>query len=208
MREKDQKPTILGVSTRPVEHLKRVWEYPIIWWPLFCIFVLSVFSTYLSEIVNEGMWADLGVFTPFVYVIVLMGLLLGIVINAGIYKLIVWLAKGDATFKQLFSATLFITPITIIGVIIQNMAVVFFHVPKDVTVTSLNALIRLPDQWHAVLGNIDIFVIWNLILTGLLLTQVGRMSKRTSWLIVGVFYLLSLIFQYVGSTINISVSWG
>lgn len=207
MKEKTQKPTIIGVSTKPAEHLKRVWENPLIWWPLCCVLILTVIVTYLSKLVNEGMWADLSMPIPFVYVVTLIGLLLGIVINAAIYKFIVFLAKGDASFQQLFSAVLFITPITIIGTIISHLTVIFFHVPKDITVTSLNALIRLPGQWHAVLANIDIFVIWSLILTGLLFIQVGRMSPRTSWIIVGVFYLLSLTLQYLGTVINMSVSW-
>ncbi|WP_239646690.1 hypothetical protein [Bacillus zhangzhouensis] len=66
MQEKRQKPTIIGVSTRPTEHLKRVWEDPVVWWPLCCVLVLTVIITYLSELVT------------------LIGLILGIVINAAI----------------------------------------------------------------------------------------------------------------------------
>lgn len=65
-------------------------------------------------------------------------------------------------------------------------------------------------SWDAVLANIDLFVIWNLVLIGFLLIKVGRTSPRISWIIVIVFYVLSLIFQYVGTTItiNMSLSWG
>jgi len=208
MNEIKQKPTIIGVSTRPSEHLKRVWENPVVWWPLSCVLILTVVVTYLSELVNKGMWADLSLPVPVVYVVTLIGLVFGIVINAAIYKFIVFLAKGDATFRQLFSAVLFILPVTIIGTIISHLAVIFFHVPKDITVTSLNALIRISGPWQAVLANIDLFVIWNLVLTGFLFIQVGRISPRISWVIIGIFYILSLIFQYVGTAINISVSWG
>lgn len=208
MNENMQKPTIIGVSTRPSEHLKRVWENPVVWWPLSCVLILTVVVTYLSELVNKGMWADLSLPVPVVYVVTLIGLVFGIVINAAIYKFIVFLAKGDASFRQLFSAVLFITPVTIIGTVISHLAVIFFHVPKDITVSSLNALIRMSGPWHAVLANIDLFVIWNLVLTGFLFIQVGRISPRISWVIIGVFYILSLIFQYVGTAINISVSWG
>ncbi|MGX9291326.1 YIP1 family protein [Bacillus sp. A015] len=208
MKEEMQKPTIIGVSIRPTEHLKRVWEHPIVWWPLCCVLVLTVIITYLSELVNAGMWADLSLPIPAVYVVTLIGLILGIVINAAIYRFIVFLAKGDASFQQLFSAVLFITPITIIGTIISHLAVILFYVPKDITVTSLNALIQISGPWHAVLANIDLFVIWNLVLTGFLLIQVGRISPRISWMMIGVFYVLSFIFQYVGTTINMSVSWG
>jgi len=208
MNEIKQKPTIIGVSTRPSEHLKRVWENPVVWWPLSCVLILTVVVTYLSELVNKGMWADLSLPVPVVYVVTLIGLVFGIVINAAIYKFIVFLAKGDATFRQLFSAVLFILPVTIIGMIISHLAVIFFHVPKDITVTSLNALIRISGPWQAVLANIDLFVIWNLVLTGFLFIQVGRISPRISWVIIGIFYILSLIFQYVGTAINISVSWG
>lgn len=208
MKENMEKPTIIGVSTRPSEHLKRVWENPVVWWPLSCVLILTVVVTYLSELVNKGMWADLSLPVPVVYVVTLIGLVFGIVINAAIYKLVVFLAKGDASFRQLFSAVLFITPVTIIGTIISHLAVILFHVPKDITVTSLNALIRISGPWQAVLANIDLFVIWNLVLTGFLFIQVGRISPRISWVIIGVFYILSLIFQYVGTAINISVSWG
>ncbi|MEH7653262.1 YIP1 family protein [Bacillus safensis] len=208
MKENIQKPTIIGVSTRPSEHLKRVWENPVVWWPLSFVLILTVVVTYLSELVNKGMWADLSLPVPVVYVVTLIGLVLGIVINAAIYMFIVFLAKGDASFRQLFSAVLFITPVTIIGSIISHLAVILLHVPKDITVTSLNALIRISGPWNAVLANIDLFVIWNLVLTGFLFIQVGRISPRISWVIIGVFYILSLIFQYVGTAINISVSWG
>lgn len=59
MKENMQKPTIIGVSTRPSEHLIRVWEHPVVWWPLSCVLILTVVVTYLSELVNKGMWADL-----------------------------------------------------------------------------------------------------------------------------------------------------
>ncbi|AKU32107.1 YIP1 family protein [Bacillus altitudinis MN12] len=205
MKETTPKPTMIGVSTRPSEHLKRVWEQPFVWWPLSCVLVLTVVVTYLSQLVNEGLWADLILPIPFVYVITLIGLVIGIVINTAVYKFIVFLAKGDATFHQLFSGVLYITPITIIGTIISHLAIIFFHVPKDITVTSLNAFIRMSGPWHAVLANIDLFVIWNLVLTGFLLIKVGRISPRISWIIVSVFYVLSLIFQYVGTTITINM---
>ncbi|WP_458110294.1 YIP1 family protein [Bacillus zhangzhouensis] len=100
MQEKRQKPTIIGVSTRPTEHLKKVWEDPVVWWPLCCVLVLTVIITYLSELVNAGMWADLSLPIPVVYVVTLIGLILGIVINAAICRFIVFLAKGDVSFQQ------------------------------------------------------------------------------------------------------------
>ncbi|MDQ0816748.1 hypothetical protein QF033_001326 [Bacillus pumilus] len=100
MKENMQKPTIIGVSTRPSEHLKRVWENPVVWWPLSCVLLLTVIVTYLSELVNEGMWADLSLPVSVVYVVTLIGLILGLVINAAIYKFIVFLAKGDASFQR------------------------------------------------------------------------------------------------------------
>ncbi|MCY7619541.1 MULTISPECIES: YIP1 family protein [Bacillus] len=208
MKENMQKPTIIGVSTRPSEHLKRVWENPVVWWPLSCVLLLTVIVTYLSELVNEGMWADLSLPVSVVYVVTLIGLILGLVINAAIYKFIVFLAKGDASFQQLFSAVLFITPVTIIGTIISHLSVILFHVPKNITITSLNALIQTSGPWHGVFANIDLFVIWNLVLTGFLLIKVGHISPRISWIMIGVFYVISFILQYVGTAINISVSWG
>ncbi|MDM5297739.1 hypothetical protein QUF51_06195 [Bacillus pumilus] len=115
---------------------------------------------------------DLGLLTPFVYAAVLVGLILGLVVNAAVYKLIVVIAKGDASFHQLFSAVRF-SPFTIIS----HLAVIFLHVPKKKTVTSLHALIQLLEQWHFIFANIDIFVIWSLILTGFLLIKVGRGSS-------------------------------
>ncbi|AVM23625.1 YIP1 family protein [Bacillus pumilus] len=208
MKENMQKPTMIGVSTRPSEHLNSVWENPVVWWPLSCVLLLTVIVTYLSELVNEGMWADLSLPVPVVYVVSLIGLILGLLINAAIYKFIVFLAKGDASFQQLFSAVLFITPVTIIGTIISHLAIILFHVPKNITITSLNALIQSSGPWHAVFANIDLFVIWNLVLTGFLLIKVGHISPKIAWTIIGVFYILSIIFQYVGTAINISVSWG
>lgn len=51
---------------------------------------LTVIVTYLSELVNEGMWADLSLPVSVVYVVTLIGLLLGLVVNAAIYKFIVF----------------------------------------------------------------------------------------------------------------------
>ena len=84
MKENMQKPTMIGVSTRPSEHLNRVWENPVVWWPLSCVLLLTVIVTYLSELVNEGMWTDLGLPVPVVYVVSLIGLILGLLINAAI----------------------------------------------------------------------------------------------------------------------------
>ncbi|MFB8734354.1 hypothetical protein ACEQPO_11565 [Bacillus sp. SL00103] len=64
---------------------ERVWENPVVWWPLTCVLLLTVIVTYLSELVNEGMWADLSLPVSVVYVVTLIGLLLGLVVNAAIY---------------------------------------------------------------------------------------------------------------------------
>ncbi|MFS0654293.1 YIP1 family protein [Bacillus sp. 179-C3.3 HS] len=154
---------------------------------------------------DESEWKDIGNFIPFIYLFGLIGSILGAAISAAIYKLVVFIAKGDASFLQLFSAILFITPITLIGTIISQLAIIIFDLPKDTMVTSLNALIDVPTQWHSVLASIDIFVIWGLVLTGFLFQYVGRMSTRASWIVVGIFYLFSLILQYLGATI---VIWG
>nr|WGD97304.1 hypothetical protein P5627_16545 [Bacillus safensis] len=39
MNENMQKPTIIGVSTRPSEHLKRVWENPVVWWYFYLVYL-------------------------------------------------------------------------------------------------------------------------------------------------------------------------
>ncbi|MGE6631211.1 Yip1 family protein [Bacillus sp. NPDC077027] len=212
MNEKTSlKPSIWGIFTNPTEHLRRVRQFPLIWLPLLFVLVLTLIDAYLlpKQMITGDMTALREIDLPLALITAFLGTLLATTIAAGIYKFIVFLAKGDATFKQLFSGVLLILPINIVGTIIQKLAITLFDLKKDVVVTSLNAVIRLPEEWHAVLSNVDIFTIWSYILTAILFMQVGHMSKKASWITVGIFYLLLIVFTYIGATILITVKqWG
>ena len=80
------------------------------------------------------------------------------------------------------------------------MAVI--HVDSEKLPTSLGSIIEAEGSLGAVLGSIEIFAIWGLILVAIGLHKVAGFSKGLAWTVSIAFFVISIIFALIGAGIQ------
>lgn len=121
----------------------------------------------------------------------------GVLITSVIQLVIAKIASSAVTFKQLFSMNTFIMIIGAVGLIL-NMALRFGIGGKpEIYITSLAGLLN--QDKVSVLGSIEVFGIWGVILTALGLHKTAQFSKGLAWTIAIAFFLIGIGFSLVGT---------
>ncbi|MBP3039828.1 YIP1 family protein [Bacillaceae bacterium Marseille-Q3522] len=207
----NKKPSLLGIFSNPGVQFERIREKPVIWLPLLIITILSGISGIISaskidaaSVITEEVPAELVDFTVgFAKAIaIIAGFLapvIGILIASLIYIIITKIAKSDASYKQLFSMTSHIYIIGTVGSLINIIIQYFLYDSLSaVYITSLGGLINSSSP---VLASIEIFSIWQLILTAIGLNKVAKLSKGVSWAVVIIFFVLDLLMGMLGQAL-------
>jgi len=134
------------------------------------------------------------IFTQVIFVITgILAPAVSILVSSFVYFIVAKIVQSEVSFKQLFSMNTFIYIISVLGLFINALA--FFAVDNpdpEVYLTSLNSIIEADGALGALFTSIDIFSIWNIILTALGLQIVAKFSKGLSWgVVVGIFVILT-----------------
>ncbi|WP_042346885.1 Yip1 family protein [Bacillus massiliigorillae] len=205
------KPSIFRIIWSPVEQFEKIRNRPTFWIPLLIVTVLSVVGTYFSisqmdysEILGETVPADqmdtvMTVSKIFGAVASVFAPIIALLISAAIYLLIAKIAGSEVTFKQLLSMKTFIMLISAVGLILNGLISIIIDTRPDNMITSLAGVMG---SENAVLGSIELFTIWGVVLTAIGLQKVAQFSKGLSWTISIAFYLISIGFTYVSSIIS------
>lgn len=203
------KPSLLGIISSPVDQLEKIRNRPIIWGAMLIVTALTVIGTLLSflsmdleSMIGEG---DVGAENIAVIKIVSMvtaiitGLItpiFSVLISSAIILAVAKIANKDVTFKQLFSMNTFIYFIPAIGLLINGLVHKLIGGNAQISVTSLAGLLNSDSL---LLGSIELFSIWHLVLFGIGLNKVARLSKAASWTITIIFFLLQIGFASMSS---------
>ncbi|MFZ7944222.1 MULTISPECIES: Yip1 family protein [Bacillaceae] len=206
---KKENPSLLGMFTSPGQQFERIKQNPKIWVPLIIITLIYTVGTTLmalsmdvETLIGQGIPEDqvnliLG-FTKIMMAV--MGLFIpifGVLISSVIQLIIAKIANAAVTFKQLFSMNTYIMIIGAIGVLL-NMAIRFgIGGNPEIYITSLAGL--LDSEKAGVLGSIEVFGIWGVILTALGLHKTAGFSKGLAWTIAIVFFLIQIGFGLIGT---------
>ncbi|OMP66539.1 Yip1 family protein [Domibacillus epiphyticus] len=205
------KPSIFGLIANPGVQFERMKSRPVIWGPLFITLILSVSAFVLMSLLPQTlnmMVNDFGMSyeearTTTLLTNSVVGLIsfpIILLIAAGITYVVVKIAGGQTTYKHMISFTIFIMFITFIGQILNNGIALLAG--TDPNVTSINGLIGVEGKVGGLLNTIEIFTIWATVLTGYGLHIVGSLSKRSATIITIIFFILMLIFGYLGGTVS------
>ena len=209
------KPSLFGMIWSPGEQFERLRERPRIWLPLIMITLITAIITGLSAYMmpDEVYQMQPGMELPAdeLAMVKLFGAIGGgigslfaipitILIMAAIMLLVTTLAHTGATFKQLLSLNIFIYFITMLGAILNVLAMPLVGGDAMASVTSLNSLVGAEGLLSGVLGGVEVFAIWTTILTAIGLQKVAGLSKGMSWTVAIVFFL-------VGIAITVGTLW-
>jgi hypothetical protein len=195
------KPSLLGMLWSPVEQFEKIRQRPTIWIAMLLVTVLTAIGTLLmmmgmdmSSVIGDGMSAEeLALVEMFTKVTgAITGLFIpifSVLISSAIVLAIAKIANKDVTFKQLFSMNTYIYFIPALGVLINGLIRMFIGGNAEILVTSVAGFINSDSS---LLGAIELFSIWHLLLFGMGLNKVARLSKGASWTITIIFFLFQI----------------
>lgn len=195
------KPSLLGIINSPVEQFEKICNRPIIWGAMLVVTALTIIGTLLSflsmdleSMIGEGVGTENLAVLKIVSTVtsIITGLItpiFSVLISSAIVLAIAKIANKEVTFKQLFSMNTFIYFIPAIGILINGLVHKLIGGNAQISVTSLAGLLNSDSL---LLGSIELFSIWHLVLFGIGLNKVARLSKAASWTITIIFFLLQI----------------
>ncbi|RID81844.1 YIP1 family protein [Peribacillus asahii] len=195
------KPSLFGMIGSPGEQLGRIRQYPKIWLAMLIITAMFTVGTALTmmamdtaSLIGEDIPAEgqalMKIFTIVVGIVIgLFTPIISSLINSVIILIIAKIAQSDVTFKQLFSMNTYICFIAAIGVLLNGIVRFLIGGNPEIYITSLAGLLNSESY---VLGAIEVFTIWSLILTGIGLNKVAHLSKWLSRTVAIMFFLFQI----------------
>ncbi|MFT9597083.1 Yip1 family protein [Mesobacillus sp.] len=209
VKSKIEKPSLIGMFWSPGEQFDRIRQNPRIWIPLILVSVLYAIGMYLMTLSMDASYLGLdgmseeeaamflaiskitvaitGILTP-VFVVL---------ISSAIYMIFTKIAGSNVTFKQLFSMNTHIMIIGAAGLLLNMLLRASIGGNPEIFITSLAGLVN--SDKPGVLGSIEVFSIWQTILTAIGLHRVAGLSKGWAWGIAIVFFLIGIGFAIIGA---------
>ncbi|MBT2729363.1 YIP1 family protein [Bacillus sp. ISL-75] len=220
----NENPKLLGMFTSPGLQFERIKQSPKIWVPLIIISFLYVIgmsfmalSLDADTLIEQGVPKDqidlvLTITKVTVMVTGIITPIFGVLISSAIQLAIARIASSTVSFKQLFSMNTYIMIIGAAGLILNmaisfaaglilNMAISFaIGGNPEIYITSLAGLLN--QEKAGVLGSIEVFGIWSVVLTALGLNKTAQFSKGLAWTIAIIFFLISIGFGLIGTLLQ------
>ncbi|WP_071395222.1 YIP1 family protein [Bacillus tuaregi] len=207
---KKRGPNLLGMFWSPGEQFESIRQNPRIWIPLLIVSVLNI-AAYLimamsmtaNDLMLPGMTAEeaemtLAIAKATTAVSGFVAPIFAILFSSLIHFIIVKIARKETTFKQLFSMNTYISMIGAVGILLNFAIMAAMGVSStEGYITSLASLFG--SSHSSVLSAFELFSIWQMILTAIGLHKVGQLSKTVSYIIVIIFFLITLGFAALGS---------
>ena len=227
---KPEKPSLWAILWKPVETFERIRENPRIFGALVMVTLLFVIGAALNalsvtpeQIANElgqeflsELQGDLtgdelmtgsilsGIIVVTAVFSTLFTPVLSILISSAILLLIAKIVRSEVSFKQLFSMNTYMFLLTGLSALINGLAAFLLKSP-NVFVTNLGSIIPSEGALNGLLTNLDLFNIWGVILTALGLNIVASFSKKLSWSISIIFFIIGVIFSMIGAAIDAAI---
>lgn len=211
MEEETQtkKPSLLGMITSPIVQFKRIKKRPNIWMALIIITIVYVIGAWITsqsmEVAGEfdltkeelegteTMMKVGSIFGGFIIPI------FSVLVLSAIYMLVAAIARTGVSFKQLFSMNTYIMVIGALSVIVNGLIALAIGSNTDVLVTSLGSIMEVKGAIGGLVDSLELFSIWNVIITALGLHYVGHFSKGLAWTVSIALFVIGVIFAMIGA---------
>ncbi|MCS1352468.1 YIP1 family protein [Mechercharimyces sp. CAU 1602] len=227
----EKKPSILGMIMSPGEQFARIKENPRFWGALITVTLLNTLLITLSmflivgtpegqeemmsqvngqevsDAMLEGMkWMMVGVGALgmlFVYPIVIL-------LTTLLHWFLMRMVNSDITYRQTLSVNSYAMVISLLGstLLVVTIATGIYQPLLDEISTYPTSLASMVETESAVVGallsTIEIFTIWQLILTAMGLSIVGSVSRGKGWTVALVVFSLGVLLNVVGAMIGMA----
>jgi len=213
------RPSLLHMITQPIKQLERVKQQPVFGQALVTVIIFYLLGNWLSTLGTEIQVVEEIEGIPEEVVIIIMTVttflsallqpILSVIILSFIYFLCAKVMKRHIAFQQLISLNTHVFVISALGVVINGILIAIFGGDIEQSkhmYTSMGALVHTEGMGSILLGNIELFLIWQTIVSAIGLHIVVGFSKRTSWVVaIGVYVLnisVTLLWHYVTQLLN------
>jgi hypothetical protein len=210
--EKKPSPNLYKMFGKPSAQFELIDQNPRIWIPLLIITIIYILATTtkallirVEDLMLPGMTMEEGEFVlatakAFVAISGFFIPIFSILIQSFVLYIIIKIFKKSTTFKQLFSMNTYISIISAMGLLVNN---VLFTVTdgnnNGYLMTSLSGMFN---NQSSILGSIELFSIWEYILIAIGLQKVGKLSKSVSILIIILFFLFRIGVAWINTTLS------
>lgn len=213
------RPSLLHMITQPIKQLERVKQQPVFGQALVTVIIFYLLGNWLSTLGTEIQVVEeiegiseevvIIIMTVTTFLSALLQPILSVIILSFIYFLCAKVMKRHIAFQQLISLNTHVFVISALGVVINGILIAIFGGDIEQSkhmYTSMEALVHTEGMGSILLGNIELFLIWQTIVSAIGLHIVVGFSKRTSWVVaIGVYVLnisVTLLWDYVTQLLN------
>ncbi|OIJ17183.1 hypothetical protein BKP37_01220 [Anaerobacillus alkalilacustris] len=204
---KPGKPSLFGLFLYPGEQFEKLKANPLIFVPLLLVTLIYTIGTAIMAFGMDSSWL-LVQFSPeeadlfaememFMRIgILFFGLFIPIIsalLFAIVFIIIAKISRSAVTFKQLVSLGIFVSVIGGIGILFNAIMTTFFGTNPDIPFTSLAIFFGEESELMALLIGIEVFSIWQLIVTVTGLRKVANFGAALAWIASIVFYFISIM---------------
>ncbi|MDE5415721.1 YIP1 family protein [Alkalihalobacterium chitinilyticum] len=210
---KPEKPSLLGMVFSPGEQLERVKGNPKVLVPLLLVTLLYTIGAAITAFGMDSTWIlqELGPdeaqffaeIEGFMRVMILVtGLLvplIGALIFAVVFLIVAKAAgKANVTFKKLYSLSLFVSVIGGLGFLFNGIMTTVFGANPNTPFTSLAVLMQAEGKLAIVLATIEVFTIWQIIVTVLGVRKVAEFNAGLAWASVIIYTVIGIFISLIG----------
>lgn len=214
MEEETQtkKPSLLGMITSPIVQFKRIEERPNIWMAMIIITIVYVIGAWITsqnmEVAGEFNLTEEeleGTKTMMKAGMVFGGLvapIFTVLVSSAIYMLVGAIAHTGVSFKQLFSMNTYIMVIGALSTIVNTILALAIGSNPEELMTSLGSIIEVKGAIGGLVDSLELFSIWNVIITALGLHYVANFSKGLAWTVSIAFFVIGVIFTMIAAVFS------
>lgn len=206
-----QKPSLFGMVTSPVQQFKRIREQPLIWGAISLVVFLTAIGGALQaagvdmpDMNGLGKGATTGVVTIMIVTTIITSIVVSlfiVLITSVIHIIVAKIASSTVSFKQLFSMNTYILMITALGAVLNGIVSVIVGTDDpEIMFTSLGSMVHTQGAMAGLWDSIEIFSIWQLIVTAIGLQIVAGFSKKLAWTLAIALFIIGVILSMIGAT--------
>ncbi|MFD3446596.1 YIP1 family protein [Microbacteriaceae bacterium 4G12] len=202
-----KKPSLFGMIMSPTVQFERMRTKAPIGLPLILMMVImsALFGLFFYQFVNADFMAqmdeamkggapEIGAFRGVMAGVgVFMGLIvvpIGFLIAALLYKIVMVIMGNDTSYKTLLSFVIFMSMITAVQFLVNNILIAILGSNGTASYTSLASLFPKGGALAGVAQVFDLFYLWYFAVMAIGLPIVTGISKKKSYIFVGVLFVL------------------
>ncbi|MFC4075457.1 Yip1 family protein [Salinithrix halophila] len=194
------KPSMLGIILEPTKQFERIRENPRVALPLILLLVafglVGTWTGFLSaDSPTTGSEVPVWLTVGMAAIVMALGVGVALLLTSLFHWLLTLLFRGEASYKQIFSLNTHLYILVLLSMIVTYTVASLTDVDplQPVAPTSLAAVIDAKGFIGGILSGIEVFALWQLVLTAMGLSVIARISRGKAWTAALIIFVAGLL---------------